>query len=186
MRTRLLALAVVVVLASAAAVSPDASAQRAGAGVPATLPGAWRSPHPDAHGIAVVRAAIEPHLAGLPPLIGPIVRARLEERTRIVRRIDITTSGPNVRVVSTGERTFTVDTALGVPTPMTSPEGRAVTTTQQITGGWLEQVFRGENGDMRVLYSTEPEGRTMHVDVTLSSERLSSPIRYRLDYVRAE
>lgn len=170
-----------VVLALVALVAAGATAQSAV--VPSTLPGAWRYPHPDAHGIAIVRAAIEPHLANLPPLVGPIVRARLEERTRIVRRIEIATNGPNVRVTSFGERTFVVDTPLGVPTPMTSPEGRAITTTQRITHGWLEQVFRGENGDMRVLYSTEPDGRTMHVDVTLTSERLSSPIRYRLDYV---
>jgi hypothetical protein len=172
-----------IVLVLLALVTTVATAQTAG--VPSTLPGTWRYPHPDAHGVAIVRAAIEPHLANLPPLIGPIVRARLEERTRIVRRIEIAANGRNVRVTSVGERTFVVDTPLGVPTPMTSPEGRAVTTTQQITHGWLEQVFRGENGDMRVLYSTEPDGRTMHVDVTLTSERLSGPIRYRLDYVPA-
>jgi hypothetical protein len=114
-----------------------------------------------------------------------IVRAQLEERARNVRRIEIAATGRNVRVTSLGERTFGVDTPLGVPRPRTPPEGGAVTTTQQITDDWLEQVLRGDDGDMHVLYATEPDGRTMHVDVTRTSERLSAPIRYRLDDVPA-
>lgn len=153
--------------------------------IPSTLPGAWRYGHPDAHGVAIVRAAIEPALSALPSWAQPIARERLETRTRIATRIEITTESERVQVTTHGERDFTVDLALGAaPVTLRGPEGRDVQASQRLSGGWLEQSFAGPNGDMRVLYSTEPSGEPMHVDVTLSSERLASPIRYRLDYVR--
>lgn len=153
--------------------------------IPSTLPGAWRYGHADAHGVAIVRAAIEPALSALPSWAQPIARERLETRTRIATRIEIATEGERVQVTTHGERDFTVDLALGAaPVTLRGPEGRDVQASQRLSGGWLEQSFAGPNGDMRVLYSTEPSGEPMHVDVTLSSERLASPIRYRLDYVR--
>lgn len=155
--------------------------------VPSTLPGAWRYPHPDAHGIAIVRAAIEPAISQLPSMFQGIARDRLASRTRIANRIEIGTASQRVQVSSHGERDMTVDLALGAaPSTIRGPEGNEVRAQHRLSGGWLEQVFSGENGDFRVLYSTEPDGQTMHVDVTIASERLSTPIRHRLDYVRAQ
>jgi len=153
--------------------------------IPSTLVGAWRYAHPDAHGVAIVRAAIEPALAALPSWAQPIARERLETRTRIATRIEIGTEDGRVQVTTHGERDFTVDLALGAaPATLRGPEGRDVQASQALSGGWLQQTFAGPNGGMHVLYSTEPSGEPMHVDVTLSSERLANPIRYRLDYVR--
>lgn len=155
--------------------------------VPSTLPGAWRYPHPDAHGIAIVRAAVEPTIAQLPSMFQGLARERLASRTRIASRIEIGTASQRVQVSSHGERDFTVDLALGAsPSTIRGPEGNEVRAQHRLAGGWLEQLFAGDNGDLRVLYSTEPDGRTMHVDVTIASERLPSPIRYRLDYVRVQ
>ncbi len=153
--------------------------------IPTTLVGAWRYAHADAHGVAIVRAAIEPALAALPSWAQPIARDRLETRTRIATRIEIGTENGRVQVTTHGERDFTVDLALGAPAAtLRGPEGRDVQASHDLSGGWLEQTFAGPNGGMRVLYSTEPSGQPMHVDVSLTSERLANPIRYRLDYVR--
>ena len=159
----------------------SAQAQR----LPSTLPGAWRYPHPDAHGLAIVRAAVEPAIQTLPAMFQGMARDRLAQRTRMATRIEIGEAHDSVQVASHGERDLSIDLPLGAPPrPVRAPEGHEVQASHRLSGGWLEQSFSGANGDLRILYSTEPDGRTLHVDTTVSSERLSQPIRYRLDYAR--
>ena len=167
---------------AAALLVPRAGAQTAG--VPSQLLGAFRYPHDLAHGRAVVEAAIEPRILQLPGMFQGIARDRLRERTRIPRRVSIASSEGRVEVTYEGERTVVVGSSVPGTTTVRNEEGREVRVTQQLSGGWLEQVYEGPNGQMRELLSTEPDGATLHVDVTLSSERLGEPIRYRLDYLR--
>jgi hypothetical protein len=186
MRSSLAWLAPVLVLLAMLAPHGDRASAQAQQ-IPSTLPGAWRYPHPDAHGLAIVRAAIEPAIQSLPSMFQGLARERLAQRTRMANRIEIGNANGSVQVASHGERDVSIDLPLGAP-PRTirAPEGHEVQAAHRLAGGWLEQTFSGPNGDLRILYSTEPDGRTMHVDTTISSERLSQPIRYRLDYVRAE
>ena len=102
----------------------------------------------------------------------------------LLSRVSIAQSAGQVQVTYEGQRTVTVGSSVPGTTTVTNEEGREVRVTQQLRGGWLEQVFEGPNGLLRELLSTEPDGATLHVDVSLESERLGEPIRYRLDYVR--
>ena len=56
--------------------------------------------------------------------------------------------------------------------------------TQRLRGGWLEQVFADDSGTVTRLLSVEPDGRTLHADLTVNHERLGEPVRWRLDYAR--
>ena len=186
MRSSLASLASLVLLVAVLAPQGDRASAQAQQ-IPATLPGAWRYPHPDAHGLAIVRAAIEPAIQSLPSMFQGLARERLAQRTRMANRIEIGNANGSIQVASHGERDVSIDLPLGAP-PRTirAPEGHEVQAAHRLAGGWLEQTFTGPNGDLRILYSTEPDGRTLHVDTTISSERLSQPIRYRLDYVRVD
>jgi hypothetical protein len=158
------------------------------AGVPAILEGAYVYPHGPEHGRAAVMAALEPTITMLPYFTQGLVRSRVEERIALPRRIavdlsDDTTS--NVAVTYDGERVVTIASPLNGSTTITTAEGREVPVTQGLRYGWLEQVFVGETGTLTVLLSTEPDGRTLHVDGTMRGERLTTPVAVRLDYVRA-
>lgn len=171
-------------LAASLGLGARAAAQDA-AGVPPILAGRYRYSRDAAHGAAIVRAAIAPAIESMPELLRGFARDRLEERTHIPMQVEVTLTGRNVRVVSTGERTLTVEGPLGQRTQFRRSDGHTGDVTQGLRSGWLEHDFQADQGAMRVLYSTEPDGATLHVDYTMTSQLLARPIRYRLDYVRA-
>ena len=161
--------------------APAATGQSAA--LPIQLAGTFEYPHGEAHAQAIIRAAVEPRIQQLPGMFQGIARQRMQERMRVARQLTIAL-GRETSVTFVGERTTAVRSSVPGTTTVTNPEGREVEVTQRVSGGWLEQTFSGENGQLRQLLSTEPDGATLHLDITLSSERLGEPIRYRLDYVR--
>lgn len=156
--------------------------------VPGILEGAYVYPHAPEHGRNVVMAALEPTLCMLPYFTQVLVRRGLEERIALPRRISVDLSDDrtsNVAVTYEGERVVTIASALNASTTLTTSEGHEVPVTQGLRYGWLEQAFVGDTGTFTVLLSTERDGRTLHVDVTMRGERLPLPVSVRLDYVRA-
>ena len=119
-------------------------------------------------------------------MIAPVrqVRDQIRGRIAIPRRIVVAVDGANVSVTYEGERTITVASPLGGSTTITRADGAEVAVRQQLSGGWLEQVYTGQNGSLRLLLSTEPDGRTLHLDGTAQSERVRGA-GVRLDYQRA-
>jgi hypothetical protein len=170
------------VVCLAALVAPFGRAQTCG--LPPILAGVYAYPHDAAHGRGLVMAAIEPQLAGLPGFMRDVVRDQLESRVTIPQRITIALPDPIVSVTYEGERTNVVACPIGGSTTITNRDGESVPVTQRITGGWLEQTFTGPNGTLTVVLSTEPDGRTLHADGTMRSERLGQPVPVRLDYQR--
>jgi hypothetical protein len=59
----------------------------------------------------------------------------------------------------------------------------------QVTTTWEEdalvQTFRSEDGQRRNIFSVSPDGTKLTMSVTLTSPRLTTPLLYRLVYVRA-
>jgi hypothetical protein len=185
---RLTAPALLLVLATVVAPS---SAQPAGTRtpraprVPRILAGTFRYPHDDAHARAIVQRAIEPRLVNVPGMLRDMVRNRIAERMRIARTIIVRLEGTDASVEYRGQRTLTIESAVPGNTTVRNEEGVDVRVAQQLSAGWLEQVFRGDQGELRLLLSTEPDGAIMHVDTTISGGQLSSPLSWRHDYERA-
>jgi hypothetical protein len=164
----LAAAAAALLVIAASAPTPTVRAQAASS-VPAVLAGAYRYPHDADHARRIVEAALEPRIATLPSLVQGMARDRIRARLRVARRIAVALDGARVRVTFEGQRTLAIESALGATTTVRNEEGQDVAVRQALRGGWLEQTFEGENGELRQL---------------LSTERLGDPIRYRLDYVR--
>jgi hypothetical protein len=57
--------------------------------------------------------------------------------------------------------------------------------SQHFVQGALVQDFRGEEGARRVVWSLEPDGETLRVQVNISSKHLPHPVDYTLTYRRA-
>lgn len=167
----------VMTLAFAAAPGESQSAR-----VPEVLNGSWRcTVSPDAARSTAMRA-FAPRLESIPALFRGWVQNRIESRIHPPGRIDIDLTGDRIRVTNYGERRIVVDTPLGGSTTIRNADGERLRVTQRLRDGWLEQTFQGENALIQRLLSTEPDGQTMHTDVTLTVERLGAPVRWRLDY----
>lgn len=153
--------------------------------LPTTLEGSWRLTVSPARAHEIALAAFRPRIDALPSFVRGMVRERIHERMDPVRRMEIELDGDRVRVVSHGRREVVIETTtLPGTTHVVGSDGERRRVTQRVRGGWLEQVIDGENGEVRRLLSTEPDGQTLHVDVTVSNERLGAPVRWRLDFRR--
>lgn len=152
--------------------------------VPEVLEGDWRSTVSQSRAREIVLAAFRPRLQQIPSIMRGMVEGRIRERTRPTTRIEIALDGDRIRVVDHRSRPVVVETPLGGSTQVTGDDGETRRVTQRLNGGWLEQVFQGDNGTVTRLLSVEPDGRTMHADMTVDNERLGAPVRWRLDYRR--
>lgn len=151
--------------------------------VPAALAGTWSYDGTAAQGMAIVEAAFAPGIRSLPELFQGMARDRVRENMRPPARVVVTLTGANVRVVMESDHTTVITGPLG-GRASTSGVSDSTTVASRLRAGWLEFHYDGE-GDMDQLFSTEPDGSRMHVDYTVTSDRLPEPVRYRLDYVRA-
>lgn len=152
--------------------------------VPSVLEGTWRRAIGAERARQVVAAAFEPRLARFPAMLRGIARDRITESLPMPDRVAVAL-GERVRVTYLYEdRRLRVDTALGGTTRVRDVDGETRRVSQRLQRGWLEQVFRGADGDVHRLLSTEPDGATMHLDYTVHNERLGEAVRWRVDYRR--
>ena len=89
------------------------------------------------------------------------------------------------------EVSITVDEAPPIRTPL---NGTAVKWSQpdgdnfEVTAGWengsIVQTFEAADGRRVNVYTLEPDGNTLRLDVTLISPQLAAPLRYKLLYKR--
>lgn len=132
-----------------------------------------------------VMRAVEPLLRGLNPLVRPLAESRVRE-ARIPPRIDLTVRGDRVAVRYVGreeERTFR--SRVGRPRNIRRDSGEAARLTQVFRNGQLQQIFEGpEGGRWYNLFSLDPSGRRMTLNVVVTHERLGTPIRVELPYER--
>lgn len=126
-------------------------------------------------------AAIETATEELSRMIRGRARARLGERTTPAPRIAITVNGPSVTFNGPrGSLALTV----GGPAVRVSGDaggGQARATRQ---GGHLVVTVRGDNGVRTTTYRVSEDGRRLVLNVQMTGERLSTPVRYRLTYRR--
>lgn len=167
-----------------AAVPPPPAGRAQAPQVPAVLEGAWRCAVSEDRARQIAIAAFEPTIAGFPSFIRGMVRERIQERLQPATGLEIELDGDRVRVTNIGRRRTVAETRLGGTTRVEGDDGEMRRVTQRLQGGWLEQVIEGESGTVHRLFSTEPDGRTLHADLTVQNERLGAPVRWRIDYRR--
>lgn len=179
-----LSLVALAALVGAAALAPRQSAAQAAA-VPAALAGTWTLEGGVAQGTRVIDAAFAPTIAALPEMLHGMARDRVRGEMSPPRRIVVAVTGPRVRVAIEKERPVVVEGAVGAPATTATGVSSGTRVTPRVEGGWLELRYEGEGSVLRQLFSTEPDGSRMHVDYTITSSMISTPVRYRLEFVRA-
>jgi hypothetical protein len=112
-----------------------------------------------------------------------IARGRLEKLNPAYRRLAIT-SFPNEISVTVDNQPPLRTPAKGAPVAWVGPDGGKVKASMQLAGQRLEQIFTSANGRRVNDYTLSPDGRTLTMQVTETSPRLSQTITYKQVYRR--
>lgn len=179
---RIAPLAALLVLAAAL---PDAAAAQQGA----QLRGAWAL---NARESDNINEKINLSIARMSVVVRQIARPRLRSTNVAYPSLVFSLPDGTVRVDMQG-RPSVASPASGAgvlwhrETGRTCPQvrGDCVEVTTVFEGSRLRQTFRAEDGQRVNVFSVSPDGNTLTMAVTVSSERLPAPLTYALVYDRA-
>ncbi|MDH5671257.1 MAG: hypothetical protein OEZ06_03855 [Myxococcales bacterium] len=137
----------------------------------------------EAQGKAVMDKAMDEALSQLNTVMKLMVKKLLDARpnNRFIDKVMIGVAGDTIEI-KMGDLDA-VKTKNGKPVTMTR-EGRTGQVTHSFKGGKLMQTVAGEGGKIVNVMTLSSDGKTLHRDVTISSDRLQKPIKYRLSYTR--
>lgn len=131
-----------------------------------------------------VNRAIEQAVARMNFITRPIARGRLKRTNQPYQRILIQHTQGQVSI-TTDQRAPIRTPANGTPIKWRREDGEMFDVSTEWENGSLEQTFAAEDGRRVNSFSVSPDGRTLTMEVTVTSPRLSQPLRYRLVYNRA-
>ena len=113
-----------------------------------------------------------------------IARGRLEKLNPAYRQVAITSS-PNEISVTVDNQPPLRTPAKGAPVAAwVGPDGGKVNASMQLAGRRLAQTFTSADGRRVNNYTLSPDGRTLTMQVTETSPRLSQTITYKQVYRR--
>ena len=131
-----------------------------------------------------VDATIEGVIRRMNFVVRPVARGRLRKTNVAYERLVIGTTQDRVNVTY-DERAPVITPVNGAAVKWRREDGEEFDVSTQWEDGRLEQTFRTSGGHRVNVYSVSPDGRTLTMDVTLTSPRLSAPLRYKLVFDRA-
>lgn len=162
--------------------SPAASAHADDAGL-AKYAGSYKYDGTKEEAEKVVSKAIDDALSQLNMVMRMMVKKAIEMRPgqKFIDTILIETPSGQIGL-KMGEHEKVV---LKINKPKTMErDGKSGKVTHKWSGGKITQVLEGDNGKVTNVLTLAKDGKTLHRDVTITSERLKKPIKYRLDYKR--
>ena len=112
-----------------------------------------------------------------------IARGRLKKLNPAYRQVAVTSS-PNEISVAVDNQPPLRTPAKGAPVAWVGPDGGKVNASMQLTGRLLAQTFTSADGRRVNDYTLSPDGRTLTMQVTETSPRLSQTITYKQVYRR--
>lgn len=161
------------------------------------FPGAAQAGHPAGHNVSLdgtytlnaaasdnVNAAIDRAVARMNFVTRPIARGRLRRTNQPYQRVVIAHTPQQVRI-ATDNRAAITTPANGTPVKWRREDGEMFDVSTEWENGKLEQTFKAEDGSRTNVFTVSPDGRTLTMDVTIRSEKLAAPVRYKLVFNRA-
>lgn len=136
-----------------------------------------------------VKKAIDAAVKGMGWFAGRIAKARLEKTNlppyqRIIIRVGAQVSDVSI---TTDNREPIVTPADGAPIdwPREDKEKLKVSTTLTLNVGPLKQTFKSEDGERVNTYTVSADGKSLTMQVVVSSPRLPRAVTYTLAYRRS-
>jgi hypothetical protein len=116
-------------------------------------------------------------------LTRPFARGRLKKLNPVYRQVAIASS-PNELSVTVDSQPALRTPANGTPVAWVGPDGGKANVSMQLAGGHLVQTFRSADGRRVNDYTLSPDGRTLTMQVTETSPKLSQAVKYKQVYRR--
>ncbi len=133
---------------------------------------------------AAIDAAIERVVAKMTFFTRPFARAEVKAASPTFRRLTLEKSSDTITAsYDVGQPVRTP--ADGSPGRWTRDDGDVYEVKASFVDGHLHQSFQNKGGGRLNVFTLSPDGRTLTIDVMLTSDRLPEPIRYQLVFERA-
>ena len=132
-----------------------------------------------------VNRAIEAAVARLNFVTRPAVRGRLRKTNVAYDRLVIDYDRRTVSI-TTGQRRPMESPSNGTPVKWAREDGEKFDLSTEWEGGILEQTLKGGGAEQRTnTFSISADGRTLTLNVVVSSPKLPKPLTYKLVFNRA-
>lgn len=150
-----------------------------------TLTGTWNLAISEDAARAAIEEGITASVASLPPLIDTIAANQLRERTILSRSITLSVTATRIES-RFSHATFSSAPGMPVRVPVPGAAGETMEMTQLLRGGALEQIFTTDSGRRWSTFTPSADGARLTLSAVVHSERLTTDLRFRLPYRRAE
>ena len=130
-----------------------------------------------------INEAIETAVEKLDFVRRDIARGRLKKLNPAYHQVAITSSANEISVTVDNQPPLRTP-AKGAAVAWVGPDGAKVNASMQLTGRLLAQTFTSADGRRVNDYTLSPDGRTLTMQVTETSPRLSQTITYKQVYRR--
>jgi hypothetical protein len=133
------------------------------------------------HGVAIVEKALDTALADLNMVMKLLVKKTMTSRFAETVAIEVDGSDVAIKIGENDKATAKI----GEPKPVKSKDGKQTgTLTHAFDGSKLTETLSGENGTFVNVLTLSADGKTLTRDVTVTSQRMKKPLKYRLVYTR--
>lgn len=134
---------------------------------------------------ADISTAIETAIAEMNFIKRPIARSRLKKTNTAYQRIHIVRSPDAVELTFDQRKPLRIPTN-GTPVKWTREDGEVFDVSAQWHSAQLTQTYKAEDGMRTNTFRVGENGRTLYLDVAVSSEQLPQAVKYTLLYRRME
>lgn len=148
------------------------------------LSGTWVFAGGDAE-LAMVDPAVERATADMGFLARGIAAEAVRARARPRDWYTLSFDGPTASIVSPDHPTERGDVG-GPPVSVTDRFGDENQTTFRMRDGALVEAGKSADGSGETVFTSDPDGRTLHVRRLMESSRLSAPVDLTFSYRRQE
>ena len=130
-----------------------------------------------------INKAIEATVKGMNFIAKRIARKRLRETNVPYQRMVISYTEAEVSI-ATDQRPPLRTPVKGPPVDWTREDGEKLKVSTGWEGGKLKRTFKGEEGQRVNTYSINADGKTLTMQVSVTSPHLPRPLTYKLVYQR--
>jgi len=131
-----------------------------------------------------VAKAIDNTVAKMNFITRPIARGRLEKTNPAYSMITLSFPGSNISVQLENRKPI-VFPASGAAVKWTREDGETFDVSGRVAGSSLTQTFVAEDGKRVNVFTLSADGKTLTLNVTVTSPRLPKALNYKLVYHRA-
>ena len=130
-----------------------------------------------------IAKAIESIIANMSFLSRPIARSRLTQTNEPPQSVQMRITSKDVSIVH-GQKSLPKVPLNNLPVEWIKPDGESMQVSVRFQGGKLIQTFQGKEGRRIDTYTFGTDGKSLSMDVEVSSSRLPQALRYQLLYRR--